>query len=87
MQVKESIQIAPLDGRDYSSSQKAITDFDKGRNFIVLDIHNKYNGKPVNKLQLVGKYEQVTIRYNGLKRSTNIQLVWRSVSLARNTEW
>jgi len=70
----ETIQIAPAYGRDYTSKQKAVIDFDADKDFVIMDIENKYNGKFCNKSQLVGKYEEVRIRYNNNRRIATIKL-------------
>ncbi len=67
-----SIQLAPAYGRDYTSAQAAVADFDADKDFVITDISNKWNGKMVNKSQLAGY--TVKIRYNQLRRVTIVEV-------------
>lgn len=69
-----SIQIVPAYGRDYTSKQKAQADFDADKDFRILDVSNKYNGKYINKSQIVGEYDEVWVRYNNLQRKAKLSV-------------
>ena len=69
------LTITPAYGRDYDSAPAAIADFEKGRDFIVVDLFSSpsANGRYVNINDLKdfrarGKYQQIKIRYKSLKR-------------------
>ena len=63
--------ITPAYGRDYKSANAALEDYNADKDFIVADITNPYNGKPVNKSQLSGV--DVMIRYNKLTKITGVE--------------
>lgn len=65
--------LTPAYGRDYKSKKAALVDFNDGMDFIIADISSPWDGKPVNKEQLVGEgIREVNIRY---KRLTQIAVV------------
>ncbi len=72
MEAQECVQIAPAYGRDYSSAQKAEKDFRAGKDFMIMDIGHKYNGKYCSIQDFAGV--KVTIRYNKLERLTVINV-------------
>lgn len=61
--------ITPAYGRDYKSAKAAKADYDAGKDFIVDSFMNPWDGKPVNKEQLL-EQSPVNIRYNKLRKVT-----------------
>jgi hypothetical protein len=56
-------------GRSYRTSAAAIADFEAGKDFLIADVSNRWNGKPVNRDQLrEAGYIQVVIRYLDSRR-------------------
>lgn len=67
--------ITPAYQRDYRSAKAAKIDFHNNLDFIVTDFFNPYDGKPVNKSDLIATGEtSVMIRYNRLTKITRVQL-------------
>lgn len=65
--------LTPAYGRDYKSKKAAIADFKANKDFIIADCMSPYDGKPVNRSQLVADgIKRVNIRY---KRLTQIAVV------------
>lgn len=60
--------LTPAYGRDYKSIKDAKADFDANKDWIIDDYFSKWDGKPVNKEQLIG--ETVTLRFNQLTETT-----------------
>ncbi len=51
-------------GREYKSKKAIEEDFHAGKDFLVNDFSNPWDGKPVNKSQLVDEgYTHVNVRY------------------------
>ena len=61
--------ITPAYGRDYKSAKAAKADYDAGADFIVASFMDPWDGKPVNKEQLL-EQSPVNIRYNKLRKVT-----------------
>ncbi len=58
------VTLLPAYGRDYKTAKDARVDFDADKDFIIADHFSKWDGKPVNKPQLVGdNYSEVTLRF------------------------
>ena len=57
--------VIPLYGRDYKSKAEVLADWNAGKDFIVADAFNKYDGKPCNKEDTKG--ETITVRYKKLR--------------------
>jgi len=70
----ESLTLTPAYGRDYKNAKDVKTDFNSNKDFIVADFFNQYDGKPANKQDLTGAYDQVMIRYKKLTQITLIKL-------------
>jgi len=67
--------LTPAYGRDYRSKKAVLEDFDADKDFIINDITNRWDGKPVNKAQLVkAKQRVVYIRYGKLRRVMEVKL-------------
>lgn len=60
-------RLVPAYGRDYKSKAAVIEAFNKGKDFTICNIHDPYDGKPINKEQIpIG--DLVNIRYSKLQR-------------------
>lgn len=70
------ITVTPAYGRDYKSKKAAVEDFDADKDFIVADVTSKWDGKLVNKSQLVEEkqYSEVNIRYKKLTMVAVVKL-------------
>ena len=68
-------QIVPLPPRDYTSKQAFIKDLKANKDFQIMDVSSKWNGKPANLSSLIRLGEtEIKIRYNQLRRQTIINL-------------
>ena len=54
--------LTPAYGRDYRSMKEVIADMLAGKDFIIADAFHKYDGKPINRQDLLG--QQVNVRYS-----------------------
>ena len=59
--------VIPAYGRDYKSAAAAKQDWQDGKDFIIADLSNRYDGKPCS----IRDGLEVTIRYNKLERTTS----------------
>lgn len=66
------ITLTPAYGRDYKSGKAAKLDFNANKDFIINDIFNRYDGKPINKSQCVEAGYKVILRFNKLTKTTAI---------------
>jgi hypothetical protein len=63
------MQLIPAYGRDYASRKEIQKDFDDDMDFMIADISNPYDGRYVNKQQVVQLgIKSVMIRYNKLRK-------------------
>lgn len=64
------LTITPAYGRDYKTQKDAIADFKAGKDFIIANIMDPYDGKPCNITDLKndGKHNSVMIRYSRLMK-------------------
>jgi hypothetical protein len=63
------LTLTPAYGRDYKSKKALVADFEADRDFIIADFGHPYEGKPVNRSQLVETGErQAKIRYAQLRK-------------------
>ena len=60
--------LIPAYGRDYKSAATVKADWAAGKDFIIADMFDKYDGKPVNKQDADRAGMQVMIRYSGLRK-------------------
>ena len=61
--------IVPTYGRDYKSIDAVKADFNAGKDFRIEDMSSPYNGKSVNKTDLLkANVDKVTIRYAKLRK-------------------
>ena len=60
--------VTPAYGRDYKSAKAAKGDWDAGKDFIIADMFDPYDGKPINKEQADARV--IYIRFNQLRSIT-----------------
>lgn len=66
------ITLTPAYGRDYKTAKLAKLDFNANKDFIINDIFNRYDGKPINKSQCIEAGYNVILRFNKLTKTTAI---------------
>ena len=68
--------LTPAYGRDYKSKKAVLQDWNDGKDFIIADMFNPYDGKPINKrdAEREGIEQQVMIRYKNLTQIAAIKL-------------
>lgn len=67
------ITLTPAYGRDYTSKAAVVRDFAAGKDFIFHCFGDRYDGKPVNREQLVELGTvTVSVRYNGLRSTAEV---------------
>ena len=59
--------VIPAYGRDYKSAAAAKKDWQDGKDFIIADLFDPYDGKPCS----IRDGLKVTIRYNKFERTTS----------------
>jgi hypothetical protein len=64
--------VTPAYGRDYKSKKAALADWNAGKDFIINDISNRWDGKPVNKQGAEEAGLSIMIRYDKLRKITNV---------------
>ena len=64
------ITVIPAYGRDYTTAKAAQADWAAGKDFIIADSFNRWDGKPINKEAA----ESVTIRYNEKRHITVVEV-------------
>lgn len=63
------MHVTPAYGRDYKSRKAVEEDLLADKDFIIADVSNRYDGKPINFSQMVeDNIKVVSIRYNKLKK-------------------
>lgn len=60
--------LVPAYGRDYTSAKAVKADWAAGKDFIVVDFFDHYDGKAVNKQDADREGMSVMIRYNRLQK-------------------
>ncbi len=59
--------------KDYKSKKEIEKDFNNDRDFLINDFFNPYDGKPINKSQIVEEgIREVSVRYNNLRKKAII---------------
>lgn len=59
-----ALTVVPAYGRDYTNGKEAVKDWEAGKNFIVSNVFDRYDGKPINKADaLRAGIREVMIRY------------------------
>jgi len=43
------LTLIPAYGRDYKSKKEVIADFEANKDFVIADVMNRFDGKPVNR--------------------------------------
>lgn len=67
--------LVPAYGKDYKGKKAVLEDFDKGVDFLIMDISSPYNGKYCNKQELVKDgIKSVNIRYSQLRSIAVVKL-------------
>ena len=64
--------VVPDYGRDYRSAKAVKVDWSANKDFLIADIHNRHDGKPINKEDAKGQ-GTIMARYNGLQRLVKLQ--------------
>jgi len=59
------LNLTPAYGRDYKSKKAVQADLDSGKDFIINDISNRWNGSYINKADIGS---ECYVRYDGLKK-------------------
>ncbi len=60
--------LTPAYGRDYNNAKAVKADWNAGKDFIIADMFDKYDGKPVNKQDADRAGMKVMIRYAQLRK-------------------
>jgi len=60
--------VTPAYGRDYKTAKAAKADWHAGKDFLVADLFNPYDGKPCNKQDCKG--ESIIIRFDSMRKTT-----------------
>lgn len=69
------LNLVPNHGRDYKSKAEIVAALDAGKDFIVCDRFNPWDGKPANKESaLAAGHRQVQVRYGGQRKVTVINI-------------
>lgn len=67
--------LTPAYGRDYRSRRDVELDLESGRDFLVSNVHDPHDGKPVNAEQLVELgFTHAMVRFNGMRRIAEVAL-------------
>jgi len=67
--------IIPAIGKDYKKKSALLADFEANKEFRVADTSSKWDGKPVNRANLLNAdVGEVKIYYSKLRRSIMVQL-------------
>jgi hypothetical protein len=71
----KSITLVPAYGRDYKSKKAVQDDFDADKDFTIMDMSSRWDGKPANKADLKsGGYSTATIRYAKMRKVAVIKI-------------
>ena len=65
--------VIPAYGRDYKSANAALKDWNDGKDFIIQDISDPYDGKPCSCRDFAGKARHIMIRYSKLTKVVRAQ--------------
>lgn len=57
------LTLKPAYGRDYKSKKSVLLDFNANKDFIICDLSNRYDGKPINKQDMELGF-RMQFRYN-----------------------
>ena len=64
--------VTPAYGRDYKSKKAALADWNSNEDFIINDMSNRWDGKPVNKQGAEEGKLSIMIRYDQLRKITKV---------------
>lgn len=67
------LTVTPAYGRDYRTAKAAKADWEKGNDFLVSDIMDPYDGKPINKQDADSAGLEITIRFHRLEKLTVVK--------------
>ena len=71
----KKMTLTPAYGRDYKSKAAVLADFDADKDFLVADFSSPWDGKPVNKSQLVSEgFTVANVRYARLTKVAVVNL-------------
>jgi hypothetical protein len=69
------ITLTPAYGRDYQSVDEALKDFNADKDFILNGSNTRWDGRPINKQQLVAEgHRQVKLRYGKLRKVAVVEV-------------
>ena len=60
------LTLIPAYGRDYKSKKEVIADFEANNDFVIADITNPWDGRPINREQLLPGPITLNIRFKKL---------------------
>jgi hypothetical protein len=63
--------VVPAYGRDYTTAKAARADWKAGKDFLIADFFDPYDGKPINKQDADREGLKVNIRFNRLTKIVN----------------
>jgi hypothetical protein len=66
------LTVMPAYGRDYKSAKAAKTDWNNNLDFIINDMFDPYDGKPINKQDADQAKITILIRFNKLTKVCNV---------------
>lgn len=67
--------LAPAYGRDYKSKREVLADLKQGKDFIITNVFDPSDGKPINLPALMAAgFDSVQIRYSRLRKVMVVQL-------------
>ncbi len=73
----KSLKVIPAYGRDYNSKAEIEKDWNNNLDFIINDMFNPYDGKPVNKEDAVKVgFTSLTVRYKELRKVATFKILW-----------
>ena len=64
--------VTPAYGRDYKSKKAALDAWNANEDFIINDMSNRWDGKPVNKQGAEEEGLSIMIRYDQLRKIINV---------------
>jgi hypothetical protein len=71
----KTISLIPAYGRDYKSKKAIMDDLAAGKDFVISDIMNRWDGKPASACDLVREgYTKAMVRYGKMRKVTVVPL-------------
>ena len=70
--MRYNVTLIPAYGRDYKSARAVKVDWYAGKDFVIAQYGNRWDGKPINKAQADAEDWGVCIRFNSLRSFTII---------------